>query len=44
MVSYLNSSGTYVPQTLGLLNTLVEDTTHSYWKETTPDGVTTAIP
>ena len=41
-VSYLYESGTYVPQTQGLLNSLVADTINSYWKETTLDGTTTA--
>jgi hypothetical protein len=45
VVSYLNNGlGTYIPQTLGLINSLIPDTTHSYWKETTPDGITTAYP
>jgi len=45
MVSYLNNgSGTYLPQTYGLINSLVQDTTNSYWRETTPGGVTTAYP
>jgi hypothetical protein len=44
LVSYQYSSGSYVAQTPGVLNSLVQDTTHSYWKETTLDGVTTAYP
>ena len=39
-----NGSGTFLPQTPGVLNTLVKDTVDSLWKETTPDGMTTAYP
>jgi len=39
-----NTSGTYVAQTTGLLNTLVADTTDNLWKETTPDGITSVYP
>ena len=41
---YNAGSGEYVPQTPGLLNSLVEDTTDNLWKETTLDGVVTAYP
>src|SRR5579863_8113477 len=45
LVSYQdNGSGTFVSQTPGNLNSLVKDTTNGYWKETTPDGITTAFP
>jgi len=45
MVSFLdNGSGTFIAQTPGVLNSLVKDTTHSLWKETTPDGTVTAYP
>lgn len=43
-VSYSLSGSSYVAQTPGLLNSLVKDTTNSYWKETTPDGMLTAYP
>ena len=39
-----NGSGTFIAQTPGVLNSLVKDTTHSLWKETTPDGHVTAYP
>jgi YD repeat-containing protein len=39
-----NGSGTYVPQTPGVFNTLVQDSGNGIWKETTPDGITTAYP
>src|SRR5579862_290118 len=41
---YNAGSGEYVPQTPGLLNSLVEDTTDNLWKETTLDGIVTAYP
>ncbi len=44
LVSYMYNSGAYVAQTPGVLNSLVQDTTNSYWKETTLDGITTAYP
>ena len=39
-----NGSGTFLPKTPGLLNTLVKDTVGGYWKESTPDGHLTAYP
>jgi len=46
VVSYLDSAGAgaYFPQSLGLVNSLYKDTSNSYWKETTADGITTAYP
>jgi len=45
LVSFQNNgSGAYVPQTPGLLNTLVQDTVDGLWKETTPQGLTIAYP
>jgi YD repeat-containing protein len=45
VVSYSdNGTGTFVPQTVGVLNALVMDTTNSYWRETTPSGIMTAYP
>ncbi len=39
-----DGSGTFVAKTPGLLNSLVKDTTNSYWKESTLDGQTLAYP
>jgi len=50
MVSYQASSALALPprqfvaQTPGVFNTLVEDMTNNLWKETTPQGKTTAYP
>ena len=44
LVSYAFNGTSYVPQTPGCLNSLVQDTTNSYWKETTLDGMLTAYP
>ena len=45
LVSYLSDgSGNYACQTPGVRNTLQEDTGNALWKESTPDGQTTAYP
>ena len=45
LVSYQDDgAGHFNPKTPGLFNTLVKDTTHSYWKESTPDGRLCAYP
>ena len=43
-VSYAYNGSSYVAQTPGCLNSLVQDTTNGYWKETTLDGMLTAYP
>ncbi|MBV9470721.1 MAG: hypothetical protein JOZ57_15890, partial [Abitibacteriaceae bacterium] len=45
IVSYQDDgSGTFVPQTPRLLNTVIKDTVNNLWKEVTPAGITTAYP